>query len=126
MTPLTLLWSVNYCCFSFIEATELSTSANLIIGIYFCQDAPAADDDDDLDLFGDETEEDKKAAEEREAAKKPAKKKESKLSFCSLCNSLFMKHFPYTQYQDKLSLDLFDPLKLQCYLGVDIYGGFLW
>lgn len=40
-------------------------------------DAPAEDDDDDLDLFGDETEEDKKAAEEREAAKKPAKKKES-------------------------------------------------
>ncbi|OIW16276.1 hypothetical protein TanjilG_18991 [Lupinus angustifolius] len=40
-------------------------------------DAPAADDDDDLDLFGDETEEEKKAAEEREAAKKPAKKKES-------------------------------------------------
>ncbi|XP_020220760.1 elongation factor 1-beta 1 [Cajanus cajan] len=38
---------------------------------------PAAEDDDDLDLFGDETEEDKKAAEEREAAKKPAKKKES-------------------------------------------------
>ncbi|CAL0315831.1 unnamed protein product [Lupinus luteus] len=40
-------------------------------------DAPAAEDDDDLDLFGDETEEEKKAAEEREAAKKPAKKKES-------------------------------------------------
>jgi len=36
------------------------------------------DDDDDLDLFGDETEEDKKAAEEREAAKKASsKKKES-------------------------------------------------
>ncbi|KAK1277548.1 Elongation factor 1-beta [Acorus gramineus] len=35
-------------------------------------------DDDDLDLFGDETEEDKKAAEEREAAKKASsKKKES-------------------------------------------------
>ncbi|XP_061344688.1 elongation factor 1-beta 1 isoform X2 [Gastrolobium bilobum] len=41
------------------------------------KDAPAADDDDDLDLFGDETEEEKKAAEEREAAKKPTKKKES-------------------------------------------------
>ncbi|KAE9598385.1 hypothetical protein Lal_00027166 [Lupinus albus] len=40
-------------------------------------DASTAEDDDDLDLFGDETEEDKKAAEEREAAKKPAKKKES-------------------------------------------------
>ncbi|XP_016750787.1 elongation factor 1-beta 2 isoform X2 [Gossypium hirsutum] len=39
--------------------------------------AEAADDEDDLDLFGDETEEDKKAAEEREAAKKSAKKKES-------------------------------------------------
>ncbi|KAG6491832.1 hypothetical protein ZIOFF_046770 [Zingiber officinale] len=39
----------------------------------------AADaDDDDLDLFGDETEEDKKAAEEREAAvKASSKKKES-------------------------------------------------
>ncbi|KAL9257763.1 Elongation factor 1-beta 1-like protein [Drosera capensis] len=35
------------------------------------------DNDDDLDLFGDETEEEKKAAEEREAAKKPTKKKES-------------------------------------------------
>ncbi|NP_001238069.1 Elongation factor 1-beta 2-like [Glycine max] len=39
-------------------------------------DASAAEDDDDLDLFGDETEEDKKAAEEREAAKKSTKKKE--------------------------------------------------
>ncbi|KAL8129398.1 hypothetical protein V2J09_018553 [Rumex salicifolius] len=41
--------------------------------------APANDeDDDDLDLFGDETEEEKKAAEEREASKKaPSKKKES-------------------------------------------------
>ncbi|KAK1277122.1 Elongation factor 1-beta [Acorus gramineus] len=39
---------------------------------------PEGDDDDDLDLFGDETEEDKKAAEEREAAKKASsKKKES-------------------------------------------------
>lgn len=37
-------------------------------------------DDEDLDLFGDETEEEKAAAEEREAAKKAAagaKKKES-------------------------------------------------
>ncbi|XP_059431242.1 elongation factor 1-beta-like [Corylus avellana] len=42
------------------------------------KDAPAGDDDDDLDLFGDETEDDKKAAEEREAAKKASsKKKES-------------------------------------------------
>ena len=40
------------------------------------KEAPA-DDDDDLDLFGDETEEEKKAAEEREASKAPAKKKES-------------------------------------------------
>ncbi|RZC79247.1 hypothetical protein C5167_003515 [Papaver somniferum] len=40
--------------------------------------APVEADDDDLDLFGDETEEDKKAAEEREAAKKSsAKPKES-------------------------------------------------
>lgn len=58
---------------------QQATSANLIIGIYFCQDPPA-EDDDDLDLFGDETEEDKKAAEEREAAKKPAKKKESNVN----------------------------------------------
>jgi len=42
------------------------------------KDAPAGDDDDDLDLFGDETEDDKKAAEDREAAKKASsKKKES-------------------------------------------------
>ncbi|KAA8544519.1 hypothetical protein F0562_022531 [Nyssa sinensis] len=41
------------------------------------KDAPAGDDDDDLDLFGDETEEEKKAAEVREAAKAPSKKKES-------------------------------------------------
>ncbi|RDX86991.1 Elongation factor 1-beta 1 [Mucuna pruriens] len=58
-------------------------------GVRFCSNVPApaeaapakpdaaAAEDDDLDLFGDETEEDKKAAEEREAAKKPAKKKES-------------------------------------------------
>ncbi|KAK3408414.1 hypothetical protein EUGRSUZ_J00657 [Eucalyptus grandis] len=40
--------------------------------------AAPAGDDDDLDLFGEETEEDQKAAEEREAAKKSsAKKKES-------------------------------------------------
>uniref|UniRef100_A0A2P2LB96 Uncharacterized protein MANES_01G176200 n=1 Tax=Rhizophora mucronata TaxID=61149 RepID=A0A2P2LB96_RHIMU len=42
------------------------------------QDAAPAGDDDDLDLFGDETEEEKKAAEERDAAKKESsKKKES-------------------------------------------------
>ena len=40
----------------------------------------AADDDDDLDLFGDETEEDKKAAEAREQAKASTKKKESEFS----------------------------------------------
>lgn len=40
--------------------------------------APATVDDDDLDLFGDETEEEKRAAEEREAAvKASSKKKES-------------------------------------------------
>jgi len=40
--------------------------------------SPAGDDDDDLDLFGDETEEEKKAAEERESkAKASSKKKES-------------------------------------------------
>ncbi|XP_011100636.1 elongation factor 1-beta-like [Sesamum indicum] len=48
--------------------------------------APAADaktstaDDDDLDLFGDETEEDKKAAEQREATNASTKKKESEKS----------------------------------------------
>nr|QBK96580.1 elongation factor 1-delta 2-like protein [Huperzia serrata] len=40
--------------------------------------APAAEEDDDLDLFGEETEEEKAAAAEREASVKPsAKKKES-------------------------------------------------
>ncbi|XP_047308596.1 elongation factor 1-beta 2-like [Impatiens glandulifera] len=40
--------------------------------------APDAEDDDDLDLFGDETEEEKKAAEARDAAKATTtKKKES-------------------------------------------------
>ncbi|KAI7749554.1 hypothetical protein M8C21_021921 [Ambrosia artemisiifolia] len=41
------------------------------------KEADAADDDDDLDLFGDETEEEKKAAEERDQAKASTKKKES-------------------------------------------------
>ncbi|ERN14576.1 elongation factor 1-beta [Amborella trichopoda] len=42
------------------------------------KDSPKdADDDDDLDLFGDETEEDKKAEEERAAAKSSSQKKES-------------------------------------------------
>ncbi|XXG41338.1 hypothetical protein AAC387_Pa01g1819 [Persea americana] len=42
------------------------------------REVPEGDDDDDLDLFGDETEEEKKAAEEREAAvKASSKKKES-------------------------------------------------
>ncbi|XP_027061984.1 elongation factor 1-beta 2-like [Coffea arabica] len=41
------------------------------------KEAPAAEDDDDLDLFGDETEEEKKAVEQREAAKASTKKKES-------------------------------------------------
>jgi hypothetical protein len=51
----------------------------LLMFIWNFQDAPAGDDDDDLDLFGDETEDDKKAAEDREAAKKASsKKKESK------------------------------------------------
>lgn len=36
-----------------------------------------AEDDDDLDLFGDETEEEKAAAEQREASKASSKKKES-------------------------------------------------
>lgn len=38
-----------------------------------------AEDDDGLDLFGDETEDNKKAAER--AAAKPAKKKESELCY---------------------------------------------
>ncbi|GKC51956.1 elongation factor 1-beta 2-like protein [Tanacetum coccineum] len=37
----------------------------------------AAEDDDDLDLFGDETEEEKAAAEARDQAKASTKKKES-------------------------------------------------
>ncbi|XP_052178025.1 elongation factor 1-beta [Diospyros lotus] len=37
----------------------------------------APDEDDDLDLFGDETEEEKKAAEQREVTKASTKKKES-------------------------------------------------
>ena len=46
----------------------------------------AGDEDDDLDLFGDETEEDKKAVEEREKAKKTSsKKKESELPRSSFC-----------------------------------------
>jgi elongation factor 1-beta len=46
-------------------------------------EAPAEEGDDDLDLFGDETEEEAAAAAEREAAKKAAgtKKKESKFFF---------------------------------------------
>lgn len=73
-------------------ATQLAKSfPGKAVGVSFAtQSAPAdstpakeaekespADDDDDLDLFGDETEEEKKAAEEREASKAPAKKKES-------------------------------------------------
>ncbi|KAL9254087.1 Elongation factor 1-beta 1-like protein [Drosera capensis] len=46
-------------------------------GIYVEDAHAGGDDNDDLDLFGDETEEENKAAEEREAAKKPTKKKES-------------------------------------------------
>ncbi|GAV59332.1 EF1_GNE domain-containing protein [Cephalotus follicularis] len=41
------------------------------------EDAPFGDADDDLDLFGDETEEDKKLAEERASKKESSKKKES-------------------------------------------------
>ncbi|KAE9462082.1 hypothetical protein C3L33_05993, partial [Rhododendron williamsianum] len=48
-----------------------------IICLVLIIEAPAGDDEDDLDLFGDETEEEKKAAEEREVSKAPAKKKES-------------------------------------------------
>ena len=54
------------------------------------QEVPEGDDDDDLDLFGDETEEEKKAAEEREAAvKASSKKKESKLIY----NDCFFTQF---------------------------------
>ncbi|KAG9152487.1 hypothetical protein Leryth_016408 [Lithospermum erythrorhizon] len=41
------------------------------------EEAPVGEDDDDLDLFGDETEEEKKAAEARESTKASTKKKES-------------------------------------------------
>ena len=40
----------------------------------FCEQAPAADDDDDMDPFGEETEEKEKASEEKEGAKKDTKK----------------------------------------------------
>jgi hypothetical protein len=53
------------------------------VGLTLLQDV----DDDDLDLFGDETEEDKAAAAERAAAK-PAKKKESKFCLCLCCAKL--------------------------------------
>ncbi|KAG6432723.1 hypothetical protein SASPL_104308 [Salvia splendens] len=67
-------------------AAKLATSfPGKAVGVQIGGQAPVAAveaqeeaaDDDDLDLFGDETEEEKKAAEAREAAKTPAKKKES-------------------------------------------------
>lgn len=92
----------RYCFSTFAKANKPITSSLQLVWLsgflWPWQDASAeddlnkdfqkvsldtAEDDDDLDLFGDETEEDKKAAEEREAAKKPAKKKESEMSFDS-------------------------------------------
>ena len=62
----------------------LALNLEVFLGLF----QAAGDDDDDLDLFGDETEEDKKAAEEREKAKKASsKKKESELPQSSLCFS---------------------------------------
>lgn len=66
-----------------------------LIRLWNFQAAPAGDDDDDIDLFGDETEEEKKAAEEREASKKASsKKKESKPSqtLPTLHGMLLQKH----------------------------------
>ncbi|KAF2537642.1 hypothetical protein F2Q68_00020519 [Brassica cretica] len=45
----------------------------------------ASDDDDDMDLFGDETEEEKKAAEKRETAKKPKENDMKKLGAAVRC-----------------------------------------
>ncbi|KAJ6670472.1 EF-HAND AND COILED-COIL DOMAIN-CONTAINING FAMILY MEMBER [Salix viminalis] len=58
------------------------------------------DEDDDLDLFGDETEEDKKAVEEREKAKKASsKKKESGKS------SVLMDVKPWDDETDMVALE---------------------
>ncbi|RZC83200.1 hypothetical protein C5167_045988 [Papaver somniferum] len=57
---------------------RIASGAEAAPAVEAAKAAPVEADDDDLDLFGDETEEDKKAAEEREAAKKSsAKPKES-------------------------------------------------
>ncbi|CAI9761261.1 unnamed protein product [Fraxinus pennsylvanica] len=67
----------------------------------------AGDDDDDLDLFGDETEEEKKAAEQREAAKASSKKKERPKKLCKVelsrelppSNEQFLLDFKQLQIQ---------------------------
>ncbi|KAF2290058.1 hypothetical protein GH714_001664 [Hevea brasiliensis] len=64
------------------DASPMPASGTTVY-LHILRQGCADGDDDDLDLFGDETEEEKKAAEEREAAKKPAKKKER--SFTSVC-----------------------------------------
>ncbi|XP_030522649.1 elongation factor 1-beta 1-like [Rhodamnia argentea] len=71
------------CVSSHLAASFPGKAAGVRIGakgapVEEAKEAAPAGDDDDLDLFGEETEEDQKAAEEREAAKKAsAKKKES-------------------------------------------------
>ncbi|CAI0542257.1 unnamed protein product, partial [Linum tenue] len=63
------------------------------------------DDDDDLDLFGDETEEDKKAAEEREKAKSSTKKKESKLYSLGGKSSVLLDVKPWDDETDMKKLE---------------------
>ncbi|ONM60898.1 Elongation factor 1-beta 2 [Zea mays] len=56
----------------------LYINASFLLSLSSAFNSRQAEDDDDLDLFGDETEEDKKAADERAAAAKASsKKKES-------------------------------------------------
>ncbi|KAL4592197.1 hypothetical protein LXL04_005184 [Taraxacum kok-saghyz] len=61
-----------------ISTHASSAESVLVNGVNgMAKEASAADEDDDLDLFGDETEEEQKAAEAREQAKASTKKKES-------------------------------------------------
>jgi hypothetical protein len=60
----------------------LYINASFLLSLSSAFNSRQAEDDDDLDLFGDETEEDKKAADERAAAAKASsKKKESMHNF---------------------------------------------
>ncbi|KAF8009445.1 hypothetical protein BT93_J0435 [Corymbia citriodora subsp. variegata] len=71
------------CVSSHLAASFPGKAAGVRVGakgapVQEVKEAAPAGDDDDLDLFGEETEEDQKAVQEREAAKKAsAKKKES-------------------------------------------------